>query len=292
MPREKSDLNARITRTIHKNTFRVENIIFESLPGRHVTANLYIPEGKGPFPAALVLCGHFADGKVSYQQMGVLFAQNGIAALVVDPLSQGERLQLTDSTGAQLVPRATTEHTILNAGSTLVGTTIAAAMVWDNTRAIDYLETRSDIDKNRIGCMGSSGGGTQTTFLMAFDRRIKVAAISSFMTRRDRQLEVFGPDDGCQFIHNEGREHLELADYAVVFAPKPLLLMASTFDFVDYRGTCQSFDELKRVYSLLRSTEKVAMFSVEGGHGLPRPERESAVTWFRRWLCEIGRAHV
>ncbi len=286
LTRRKTPLHPQIIRTIAKDGFRVENIIFESLPGRHVTANLYIPTGKGPFPAALVLCGHFAEGKAAYQQMGILFALNGIAALVVDPVSQGERLQLTDDTGHPLVARATTEHTILNAGSILAGTTVAAIMAWDNTRALDYLESRPDIDRRRIGCMGSSGGGTQTTFLMALDSRIQVAAISSFMTRRDRQLEVFGPDDGCQYLPMEGQAHLELADYGVLFAPKPLLLMASTFDFVDYWGTRQSFAELEKVYTLLHMPGRVGIFSVEGGHGLPRAERERAAAWFRRWLCD------
>jgi hypothetical protein len=281
----KTALNAHVVGTSPQKGFRVERIVFESTPHRYVTANLYLPEGKGPFPVALSLAGHGMNGKAGDQRVGTLFAQHGIALFAVDPLGQGERLELTDRDGSPLTRGATTEHTLLNAGANLVGTSVAAYEYWDNTRAIDYLETRPDLDKNNIACIGSSGGGTQTTYLIALDERIKAAVVCSYVSRRERVLELSGPSDGCQHIPNEGREHLEISDFLTLFAPKPLLIMAGYYDFVDYWGATQAYDELKKVYHVFGADKQVSLFSAESGHGMPQPKREAAITWFRTWLA-------
>ncbi len=163
--------------------------------------------------------------------------QTAIAALVVDPVSQGERVQFTDSAGKRILRGSTTEHTLLNAGASLTGTSIVAWELFDNVRSLDYLASRPEVDPDRIGCLGNSGGGAQTTFFIGFDDRVKVAAPCSFITSREREYELNGTGDGCQQIASEGREQLEIADYLMLFAPKPLLILAGRYDFVDYRGT-------------------------------------------------------
>ncbi|UOQ68925.1 alpha/beta hydrolase family protein [Hymenobacter volaticus] len=282
----KMALNARVVGSLAQAEFRVERIMFESAPHRYVTGNLYVPAGQGPFPVVLSLSGHGMNGKVSDQRVGILFASHGIAVFAVDPVAQGERLQLTDRNGNALTRGATTEHTLLNAGANLVGTSVAAYEYYDNTRALDYLETRPDLDKNKMGCIGSSGGGTQTTYLIALDQRIKAATVCSYVSRRERVLELSGPSDGCQHIPNEGREHLEISDFLTLFAPKPLLIMSGLYDFVDYWGATQAYDELKKVYHVFKADQQVSLFTAETGHGMPQPKREAAITWFRTWLCK------
>ncbi len=277
-------LYAQVTGVTKSKGFHVERVYFESIPGRHVTGNLYIPDGKGPFPVVLVLAGHTANGKIGYQSIAILLAQNKIAAFAVDPFSQGERIQLFNKDGNKLVERATTEHTLLNCGATLVGTNLASMICYDNSRAIDYLATRPELDVTKLGCLGTSGGGTQTAFLCAYDDRIKIASISSFMTRRERQIEVFGVDDGCQFIPSESALGVEIADYVMTFAPKPLKIMASTFDFVDYFGAKQSYEELSKAYSILGAPQNISMFTYEGGHGMALPEREEVVSWMKNYF--------
>jgi hypothetical protein len=281
----RTPLNVRVVGTSAQAGFRVERIIFESAPHRYVTANLYLPEGKGPFPATLSLAGHGPNGKIGDQRVGALFARHGIAVLAVDPVAQGERFQLVDDKGKDLTRGSTTEHTLLNAGANLVGTSVAAYEYWDNVRALDYLETRPDLDKSRLGCIGSSGGGTQATYLVALDMRIKAAVVCSYVSRRERVLELSGPSDGCQHIPGEGREHLEIGDFLALFAPKPLLIMSGYYDFVDYWGAVQTYDELRRVYHVFKADNQVKQFSIESGHGMPQPKREAAATWFRTWLC-------
>ena len=281
---EKQALNAKVLKISQEQGFRVEEIIFESLPKRYVTANLYLPEGKGPFPASFELCGHGLAGKLGSAE-AVLMALNGIAVLVVDPIGQGERIQLLDENGKPATRGATTEHTLLNAGCNLVGSSLAAYELWDNHRAIDYLETRSDIDRNKMAAYGSSGGGTQTAYLIGLEDRLKVACICSYFSQRERVLELSGPSDGCQHIPGEGSAHIEISDWVTMFAPKPVLIMSGLYDFVDYRGAVQGTKELQNVYSVLGAPEAIKQFTAESGHGMPKEKREALATWFRTWLC-------
>ena len=235
----RTPLNAQVTGRIDRVDYAIEKVICESRPGHHVTSNLYLPAGKGPFPAVLIFCGHEMTSKatVSYQETAILFASNGFAALVVDPVSQGERVQFTDSAGKRILRGSTTEHTLLNAGASLTGTSVVAWELFDNIRSLDYLTSRHEVDPDRIGCLGNSGGGAQTTWFIGYDERVKVAAPCSFVTSREREYELNGTGDGCQQVPYEGRAQLEIADYLMIFAPKPLLILAGRYDFVDYRGT-------------------------------------------------------
>ncbi|MEI6276300.1 MAG: acetylxylan esterase [Prolixibacteraceae bacterium] len=281
---EKTSLNAKVLKHTQQKGFSLETIIFESLPKRYVTANLYLPQGKGPFPASLELCGHGISGK-SGSAEAILMALNGIAVLVVDPIGQGERVQLLDENGKPDTRGATTEHTLLNVGCNLLGSSLAAYEYWDNHRAIDYLESRSDIDKNRLAAYGSSGGGTQVAYLIGSEDRLKVACICSYFTQRERVLELSGPSDGCQHIPGEGNARIEIADMVTMFAPKPVLIMSGLYDFVDYWGATQGFRELQKQYEVLGAKNSIQLFTAESGHGMPKAKREALTSWFRTWLC-------
>ncbi|WP_321285888.1 acetylxylan esterase [uncultured Sunxiuqinia sp.] len=283
---EKAALNAQIIGSSQYDGFRIEKIIFESIPNRFVTANMYLPDGDGPFAAVVKLCGHGLGGKIPASQAAILCARNGIATLVVDPIGQGERIQFVDADSKAQTRGATTEHTLLNSGANLLGASLAAYEFWDNHRAVDYLVSRTDIDKTRIGAFGSSGGGTQTSYLVGLDDRIQVATVCSYFSKRERVLELDGPSDGCQHIPYEGREQLEIADFVLMMAPKPVLIMSGKYDFVDYWGATQAFDELKLAYTALEVPEKVSLFTIENGHGMPKPKREAMVSWFRRWMFQ------
>lgn len=284
---DKTPLNPRVTGRIIRNGYSVEKVIYESRPGHHVTSNLYLPDGRGPFPAALLFCGHEMTSKAteSYQETAILFARNGFAVLVVDPISQGERVQFTDKAGNRILRGSTTEHTLLNEGASLTGTGVVAWELFDNVRSLDYLVSRPEVDRERIGCLGNSGGGAQTMWFMAFDDRVKIAAPCSFITSREREYELNGTGDGCQQIPFEGREQLEIADYMMVFASGPVLVLAGRYDFVDFEGTVDACNELKAAYTIMGEPGKAEMLTVDDGHGISAPKREAAVKWFRKWLC-------
>lgn len=281
----KGELNAKVVNTHRYDGFSIENIIFESVSRRFVTCNLYLPDnGKTKHPAALELCGHGQQGKIPASDAAVLLAKNGIAVLIVDPIGQGERVQLIDKHDNNLTRGATTEHTLLNVGCNLLGSSLAMYEFWDNHRAIDYLLTRDDIDESKIGVFGSSGGGTQTTYMIGLDERIQVAAICSFFSLRERTIELQGVADGCQHIPGEGKAMFELSDFVTLFAPKPALILCGKYDFVDFWGTLQGFNELKKVYRTLGNETCVDMLAVETGHGLGVEKQYKLVAWFKQWL--------
>ncbi|MBX0290386.1 acetylxylan esterase [Hymenobacter sp. HSC-4F20] len=284
----RTPLKARVTGTLARNGFRIEKVIYESTPGHHVTANLYLPEGKGKRPAVLLFCGHEQESKAteSYQKTAILFAQNGFVVLVIDPISQGERMQLTDAAGKSLTRGGTTEHTLLNAQAALLGRSVPAAQLWDNVRGLDYLLTRREVDAERVGCLGNSGGATQTAYFLGFDDRVKVAALCSYVAAGERNLELTGPADGCVMLPGAGQSGLDLTEYPLIFAPKPLLLLAGRYDFVDYTSMEATHQELQQAYRLLGRPEQVGMFTYDDGHGISQPKREAAVTWFRRFLLQ------
>jgi hypothetical protein len=140
---DRTPLEPHVVGTLKRDGYRVEKIIFESRPNHHVTANLYVPEGKPPFPGVLVPCGHSDNGKahVDYQRMCILLARNGMAVLCYDPIGQGERFQFLDTRGKPVV-RGTTEHTMAGIGALLVGRQLASYRIWDGFRALDYLASR------------------------------------------------------------------------------------------------------------------------------------------------------
>ncbi len=99
---ERTPLRPRIVGRLEGDRFRVEKLIYESRPGFHVTAALYLPEAEPPYPGVLLPCGHSENGKAAelYQRAAILMARNGLAVLCYDPIGQGERKQiLQDSAG-------------------------------------------------------------------------------------------------------------------------------------------------------------------------------------------------
>jgi dienelactone hydrolase len=282
---QRSPLNAHVVGTLNRAGFRVEKVIFESRPNHHVTANFYVPEGKPPFPGVLVPCGHSDNGKayVEYQRACILLAKNGMAALCYDPIGQGERYQLLDDKGKPVV-RGTTEHTMAGIGALLVGRQLASYRVWDGFRALDYLAGRPEVDPGRLGCTGNSGGGTMTSYLMALDDRIAVAAPSCFITSLERLFATIGPQDAEQNIRGQVAALMDHADYLTIRAPKPTLLTVGTRDFFDINGSWDTFREAKLIYGRLGFGERVDLFESDEPHGFTRPRRIATVRWMRRWL--------
>lgn len=289
---DKTPLNARVIGTTKRDGYRVERVVYESRPEHHVTANLYLPEGKGPFPAVLMPIGHSGGGKAdsSTQRGAILLAQHGLAALAYDPIGQGERRQLLDDKGLPVVASITSEHTMVGVGALLVGRSTASYRVWDGIRSLDYLASRPEIDAKRLGCTGCSGGGTLTAYLMALDDRIAAAAPSCYITSLERLFATIGPQDAEQNITGQVAFGMEHADYLTLRAPRPTLICAASRDFFDSQGTWTSFREAKRVYGLMGHAERVDLVESDSGHGFPKTQREAMLRWMRRWLLKVDDA--
>lgn len=286
----RTPLRARVVGTVPQAGFRIEKVIYESTPHHHVTANLYVPDGKGKRPAALLFCGHEQTSKAtpSYQLTARLLARNGFVVLVIDPVSQGERMQLTDAGGKPLTRGGTTEHTLLNAQATLLGTSLPAEQLWDNVRSLDYLLTRPEVDAAHVGCLGNSGGATQTAYFMAYDDRVQAAALCSYVAAGERNLTLTGPADGCVMLPGAGAAGLDVADWPLMFAPKPLLLLTGRYDFVDQTDMEATYADTRRAYAALGQAAQTDIFTYDDGHGISAPKRAAAVAWLRRWLGASG----
>lgn len=281
-----TNLNTQITGVLKRDGYRIEKIVYESFKNHHVTANLYLPDGGRKHPAVLLFCGHEDLGKAteSYQKTAILFAKNGFAVFVIDPISQSERVQLTDNVGKALTRGSTTEHTLLNLSSNLLGTSVATYELFDNIRGLDYLVTRPEIAIDKIGCIGNSGGAMQAIYFAAVDDRVKIIAPCSYLASREQTFASTGAADGCAQIPGEGFAKLEMADYLIAAAPKPMLVLAGRYDFIDYNGTLASYQDLKQIYKRLESANKLSLFTYDDGHGISKPKREKAVQWFRKWF--------
>ena len=283
---ERTPLNAETIRTIDCDGYHIENVIFESRPGHHVTANLYLPEGEGPFPGVVVSSGHSRTAKTAdyNQRFGIMMARHGMAAICFDPIGQGERSQILGPDGKNRFPGTTTEHFLIGVGSALVGRNTASYEVWDAMRSVDYLVSRPEIDATKIGATGCSGGGTQTSYLMALDDRVACAVPSCYLTTMRRLIETIGPQDAEQNIYGQIAFGMDQPDYILFRAPKPTLISATTQDFFDIAGSWDNFRQAKRVYGRLGLPERVDLVEMEGNHGVTPQNLATITHWMQRWL--------
>jgi hypothetical protein len=285
---ERTPLAPRVTAAVRRDGYRVEKVIFESQPRHYVTALLFLPDPQRhqpPYPGVLVPCGHALKAKAhaEYQSMGALLALSGMAALVFDPIDQGERGQYLGEGGWPKLA-GTRAHSLVGAACTLLGRNTARFEIWDGMRAIDYLQSRPEVDPQRIGCTGNSGGGTQTSYLMALDPRIKAAAPSCYLCGFPALLHTIGPQDAEQNIFGQLALGLDHADYVMLRAPMPVLLCAATKDFFDIHGTWDVFRSAKRLFTRLGYAERVDLLENAAGHNYNTLQRQGVVRWMARWL--------
>jgi len=280
---EKTSLNAKVTKTIERGGYRIENVVFESRPNYLVTGNLYLPLApKGPIPGVIGVCGHSLNGKAekAYQSFAQGLARQGIACFLIDPVGQGERFQyLNEKLGSRL-GGGTSEHNQMGAPQALVGEFLGTWFVWDAIRALDYLLTRSEIDSKHIGVTGNSGGGTQTTWLCGLEPRFTMAAPSCFVTtfRRDAENEL--PQDMEQCPPRVLAEDLDHCDFFTAMAPKPVIIMAQEKDYFDARGSIETYERLKKLYTLLGKPENIQLHIGPDPHGYTQPNREAMYGFF------------
>src|SRR5678815_3031845 len=226
----RTDLKAVVTGKIEHDNFVVEKLHFQSIPGLYVTANLYRPkQQEQPAPTILYVCGHgpvISNGisygnKVAYQHHGAWFARNGYVCLLIDTIELGE---------IQGQHHGTYRDNAWWWNS--LGYTPAGVEAWNSIRALDYLSTRREVDTNRFGITGRSGGGAYSWFVTALDDRIKAAAPTAGIT--DLQNHVLdGCVEGhcdCMFFVNTYRWDYSLV--AALAAPRPLLICNSDKDTI------------------------------------------------------------
>ncbi len=292
-PPAKTDLKPVITGTLDHADFTVEKLHFQSSPGLYVTGNLYIPKGleaDKPAPTILYVCGHSQQkkagisfgNKAGYQHHGAWFARHGYVCLVIDSLQLGE---------IEGIHHGTYRHGMwwwINRGYTPAG-----VEAWNCIRALDYLETRKEVDKNRIGVTGRSGGGAYSWWIAALDDRIKVAVPVAGITDLENHV-VDGVVEGhcdCMFMHNTYQ--WDYAQVAALVAPRPLLISNTDKDPIfPLDGVYRVHEKVKKIYKLYGAEKELGFHITEGPHKDTQELRIHALVWFDRYLRKEERPIV
>ncbi len=266
---EKTPLNAAIFDRIEGEGFTVDKAYFESLPGVYVTGNLYRPVGKeGPHPAVLCPHGHWEKGRLvnddnnSVPARCINLARMGCVVLAVDMVGYADSQQFP--------------HSFSGPGDWLWGLSLHGLQFWNSLRAVDFLLSLEDVDADRIGCTGASGGGTQTYSLTALDTRIGVSVPVNMLSSHFQ--------GGCLC---ENAPSLRLDSFNVEFgamtAPRPLLMIAATGDWTVETPRVE-WPAVQSIYSLFDATEKVKVVQIDAPHNYNQQSREPVYAWFDRWF--------
>jgi len=291
----RTPLNARTTGKVRRDGYVVEKVIFESQPGLCVTGLLFLPDAdrfKPPYPGVVEPVGHTGNGKAhdEYQSLGALLALNGMVALVFDAIDESERVQYQGERGEYDFDKwghylhGTYGHQMVGIGSILLGRNTARFEIWDTMRAIDYLESRPEVDPQRIGCTGNSGGGILTAYVVALDDRVKAAAPSCYGNALPTLLRTIGPQDAEHHTWASLAGAPQATDLLMMRAPVPILLCAGTHDFFDICGSWWTFRYAKRLYVRLGFGERLEILENDAPHNYNLTQREGIARWMSRWL--------
>jgi dienelactone hydrolase len=276
---KKTSLQAVVTGAVPGSGFVVEKLHFQSRPGLYVTGNLYRPKKvEGKLPAVLYVCGHSGRGrdgnKTAFQDHGVWFATHGYVCLVIDTLMLGE------------IPGV--HHGTYNRNRWwwhAAGYTPAGVECWNGIRAIDYLVARPEVDPDKIGVTGISGGGAYTVWIAAADERVKCAIPVSGMSDLESYVsdKVINGHCDCMFVVNTYA--WEWTTLAALIAPRPLLFANSDHDRIfPMDGNYRIVSRLRRLYRMYGKPELFGDYASEGGHDYRPDLRIEIFQWMNRHL--------
>lgn len=284
----KPPLNARIVRTMQRQGYRIENVLFQSRPDYWIPANVYVPTGTERFPAVVIQRGHFDAERMSpdYQQLYIDLVSNGFVVLTFDPVGQGERRQQYADGDGDVFDNAlspTLEHCAIGGLLTLLGESAAAYFVWDGMRAVDYLTSRRDVNRGKIGVTDHTDTGLSSLLLASLDERVQCAALH--LTGGARRWPIDREswnttDDAEQHLFPAALHGVDILDILIAIAPRPLLTLAErpSAQFSADAGT------IRGLYALFGEAKKFAVEPARAGTDWPNNLRVATVRWLERWL--------
>ncbi len=280
---ERTPLHPVVTGLMKGDGYVVERLHFQSRPGLYVGANFYRPsEVTSSLPAILYVCGHSKivengvsmGNKTDYQHHGIWFARHGYVCLVIDTIELGEISGF--------------HHGTYNLGRwwwAARGYTPAGVEAWNGIRALDYLETRPEVDRTRLGVTGRSGGGAYSWWIAALDDRIKAAVpVAGITTLKNHVIDgaIEGHCD-CMFMVNTFRWDFDRV--AALVAPRPLLISNSDKDEIfPLDGVVQVYERARAVYRKLGKEDQIGLHISEGPHKDTQPLYVGAFEWMNRFL--------
>jgi dienelactone hydrolase len=278
-------LNARDAGAIQRSGYRIEKVVYESLPGTPVPAHLYIPDNlHEAAPAILFYNGHWwpdAKTRPDFQAFCINMARLGFVVLTFDPFGQGER------------GISTRDHRRVE--TLLAGIAQQGIAEYETQCALEYLLSRKEVDPQRIGMTGASGGGYNTWITSALDERIKVAVpvvgTSDFYEQLavTRSLDWYHASEHCHFVPGL-IQYADNHEFVAMVAPRPLMIIAASQDqSFPIEGVRVVSRYSRELYASFDAGEKFGFFEdSSAGHGYQQKKREAAYGWFLRWLMGRG----
>jgi dienelactone hydrolase len=316
---------AEVVERVEADGYTREKVYFNTTPELRVPAYVLVPKKlERPAPALVALHDHggyylwgkeklvatenehahlskFKEQAYAGRSIASDLARAGYVVVVIDMFYWGERRMLLDDDAADWRQRAqdlTAER--INAfnrrsgeSEQLVGRTIysagftwAGVMFWDDIRTVDYLVSRPEVDKNRIGCVGLSVGGLRSCHLAALDDRIKAAVVVGWMCSFPRQLKAHVRNTiGHTKLVPGLYRFMDYPDVAALASPAALLVINGSQDgLFEREGVAQAFEKLAACYRKAGTPEKVATRLYDSPHEFNPAMQEEAWAWLRRWV--------
>lgn len=266
-----------VTGVVERPGYRIEKLSYESLPHLHVTANLYLPEHTTPgtrHPAVLYVCGHAPNQKVAYQAHARRFAQLGMVCLIA------ETVQLGEVTGFHHgCYREGWFHWVSR------GYSSAAIELYNGIRGLDLLAQRADVDPERMGVTGISGGGASTWWIAAGDERVKAASPVCGTATLQSHIYDRVIDGHCDCMWWPNSRQWDLADVGGLIAPRPLLIASANRDGIfPIHSIRKVHSQLRRLYGLLGKNDLLKLVETPGGHSYHETSRTAIFSWFLKHL--------
>ncbi|WP_157637833.1 alpha/beta hydrolase [Flexithrix dorotheae] len=255
---ERPPLNIKKTGTVRQKGYRIEKIYYESLPSLYVPANLYIPDGiKKPVPAILYVCGHAPTQKERYQEHAQKFAKLGFVCLVIETIQFGE---------VRGMHRGQESYGQFHWYSR--GYNAAGVETWNGIRGIDLLSQLPEVDPEKIGVTGISGGGSQSWYLPAIDQRIKAAAAVAGAGSLEGQIYHRTIDEHCDCMMPNNTYLQDFADFGALIAPRPFMIAQTNRDgYYSFESVQTLYNKIKKIYTFYEEEENLILAEGSGKHG-------------------------
>ena len=280
-PGQACDLDPQIVGSFQRDGYRVEKLLIQTRPGIRMTANAYIPDGQGKRAAVLSVHGHWrlAKSEPVVQARCIGLAKLGFFVLMVDAFGAGER-------GLQ-APLGEYHGEMVGATLFPVGLPLSGLQVYENQRAVDYMLTRPEVDPDRIGITGCSGGGNQTMYAGAFDERLKaVVPVCSVGTY---QAYLGAACCMCEVVP-AAMSYTEEWGILSLVAPRALMVINATRDAFQFSigEARKSIGRARHIYRLYGAESKTRHATFDWKHDYHQPMREAMYGWMTRHLKDEG----
>jgi cephalosporin-C deacetylase-like acetyl esterase len=271
---QRPPLNVKVTGVVERPQFRIEKLYYESLPKLYVTANLYVPKGDGKFPGVLYVCGHSDTQKVQYQAHPRRFAELGFACLIVETVQLGEVRGIHHG-----CYREGWFHWYSR------GYTSAGIEMLNGIRGLDLLAQRDDVDANRLGVTGISGGGATSWWVAAGDERVKVSAPVCGAATLASHIYDRTIDGHCDCMWWVNTYRWDLADVGGLIAPRPLMIASADRDAIfTIESIRKVHEQLKGLYAKLGASDNLRLVETPGPHSYHERSRTAIFSWFLKHL--------